>query len=67
MMTELPKPPPTVAASDSAGPVAAKKLDNTLRHIGASRDDRPPRGDDLPLKPGPNYLNNGTNFVRKTQ
>lgn len=61
MMAEL---PPPVAASDSNGPVAAKKLDNTLRHIGKSRDDKPPRGDDLPLKPGRNYLNNGTNFVR---
>lgn len=60
-MPELPKPLPPVAASDSASPVAAKKLDNTLRHIGASGNDRPPRGE--PLKPGPNYLRTGTNYT----
>ena len=42
-MPETPPLPTRVAASDSASPVAAKKLDNTLQHIGASGDDRPPR------------------------
>ena len=59
-MPELPRDT-EVVSSDS---VAAKKLDNTLQHIGKSREDRPPRGTDLPLKPGRNYLNTGTNFVR---
>ena len=67
-MAESPTPPlpVPVAASDSASasPVAARKLDTTAGTGGASRNDRPPRGTDLPLKPGRNYLNNGTNFVR---
>ena len=63
-MPELPRDI-EVVSSDSA--VAARKLDTTAGTGGASRNDRPPRGDDLPLKPGRNFLNNGTNFVRKTQ
>ena len=64
-MPELPRDTTSVS-SDSAGPVAARKLDTTAGTGGASRNDRPPRGTDLPLKPGRNFLNNGTNFVRKT-
>jgi hypothetical protein len=58
-MPELPRDP--VAVSDS--PVKAQQVDRHLSHIGASGNDKPPRGDELPLKPGRNYLNNGVNFV----
>ena len=42
-MPELPRDT-EVVSSDSAGLVVPTKADNTLQHIGKSRDDRPPRG-----------------------
>jgi hypothetical protein len=59
-MDEARIPADPVAISDS---VKAQRLDRTLQQIGAAGRDRPPRGADLPLKPGRNYLNNGTNFA----